>query len=469
MAHDNVAEEIAKLAAHTTSEEYSGAFRYRESDRPSHSVSTVTAGQLGHMLDTLNDALIFMRRLEDNPRIDVAKDPAYEPTESTKPIPAYLTRIASEPRLAATYHRTDINRYQQTVLVPDLAAFSNRVHGRLRQWGGKIGETFVLPESIKPLADSYESVIKRYTDLLEKYKDPASSKRDYERIPAAEMEAYAKDYEPVADALFAALKALPTVQVRIGGKDGEVYTLPNTKPANDRLKDSYPTSALFAASIFSQGVADRNKRPGELEYEGRFRTVLGAESLIVDTLQFITDIAKTDAAKPKPFAFPDFDRNAVQNALPHYTRSLQLALAFCRTADCGYDKMYEDMERFIKMADAKPELGKLENTQEAALLLYAVDRGFARAGEEDADLNGKLRKYADQMSTYPNIERMKAALAQDPDFVPTMKKAKERAANPDKKLPGIEKTLDWLQPLVTPAPSAEARREASRPDDNIAL
>ena len=207
--------------------------------------------------------------------------------------------------------------------------------------------------------------------------------------------------------------------------DGKTYSLPNHTPVNARLKDTAPALVLFAFRTLGHGAADKNKRPAMLEYDKRQRELIGAQSMITDTTQGLFDLAQKQG-----FSFKgcDLDRKKLQHLVSEYTRSFQLAAAFCRTADCGYDMMYEDLSRFIRMGGGEPELRTLDDPKEAALMLYAISCGFARDGKEDA-LAKKLRDYADKAGACEDIGALQKEFGRDMAFQRDLGRRRQLAAD----------------------------------------
>lgn len=60
-----------QLEEHLASPQFRQRLTYRTAERTSVSADDVDSRQLGHMLETLTDAMIFMNRIGDDPHIDV--------------------------------------------------------------------------------------------------------------------------------------------------------------------------------------------------------------------------------------------------------------------------------------------------------------------------------------------------------------------------------------------------------------
>jgi hypothetical protein len=436
--------------------EYQARFRYRDAPRPSESLDDISIGQLGHMLDTLKDGVLFMRHIAIEPKLDVTSDHVYKYLDQSD-LPPFLERFASNPLVAPTFMRTDTGRIQQSKIHPDLSAFMNSLHGLMRKQSLEIGKTFIIPDEAKDIAEQYDALIERYVGFLDKYKNPTNGKRDYTQIPPAEMKAFAAEFEPLADKLGATLKAQPEIEVEIAGRR---YRLPNKGPMNDRLPDTYPASVLFSFRTLGKGAADHNKRPATLEYEKRQRKLIGAQSMITDTTQALIDLAN---AQGFTFEGSDIDRSKLKEFVKDYTRSFQLALAFCRAADCGYEMMYQDMERFIRMGDGETSLRTLEIPQEMALMLYAVERRFARE-EKDPALQQKLHSYTDKIANCADMQTIVATLGQDIEFQRTLMRS-HQIIEDNKMGIDVSDALDKIQAVTRhaqgTAPQIAARRASS--------
>lgn len=349
---------------------YQRKFRYKETLRTATSADTLTIAELGHMLDTLKDAALLIRHIDVEPWLDVQEDPAYKYI-GQKNVPDYVNRIASDFRTGSTFNRTDTGRIQQAKMAPDIAGFMNQLHGLMRQQGLIIGKSWVIPESIRMDVERYDAFIKRYENLLDAYKDPTTGQRNYKLIPAAEIAAFAADFEPLADRLYSSLQSLPEVLVNAGGT---IQSLPNAAPLNDRLERTYPALVLFAFRTLGKGAADNNKRPAVYEYETRQREIIGAQSMITDTTHALFILARKHG-----FDMPGSDllKSKLVALFKEYTRSFALLLTACRAARCGYQVMYDDLRNFIHMGEGQ-ELSSLENDGEASLLLYALERRLVR-------------------------------------------------------------------------------------------
>ncbi|WZO95761.1 hypothetical protein EP7_002730 [Isosphaeraceae bacterium EP7] len=395
------------LDALTQTDAYQARLIYRDAPRPHHAGATdsPTFAQLGHMLDTLKDAVLFMRHIGDEPALDVSEDHAYRHLNISS-VPPYLERIASDPRRGSSFHRTDTGRSPQPKSGPDLAAFMNRLHALMRKSSLGIGRAFVIPPHLEADVRQYDAFIDIYLALLDRHRDPAANARDHRRLPPEVLDAFAAEFEPLADRLYAALAALPAVPLLV---DGRQHSLPNGRPLNDRLKDTAPALVLFAFRTLGLGAADKNKRPATLEYDKRQRELIGAQSMITDTTQALLDLA---AAQSVTFAGCPPDPLPI--AAP-YARSFQLALTFVRTAGCTYPAMETDLAHLIHLSGAPPGPITPETPQEAALLLYALDRRLARH-DQAPSLRVTLRAQADAINTHPDLPAAQSTLRQDPAF-----------------------------------------------------
>lgn len=411
-AHDHL-NALAQQAA------YQARFRYKDEPRTSQSVDDISLSQLGHMIDTLKDATLLIRHIDAEPKLDATKDRVYEQFDQ-QGLPAYVTRIASDFRLAHTYNRADTGRLPEVKRHPDLSAFLNLVHAMMRQGSLNIGRTFCVPESCREDVEAYDALVKRYETMLKEHATPESGKPDYKRIPEDRMKAFAADFEPLADRLYANLMRLPSVEVLIEGKR---HSLPNTQPLNDRLRHTYPALVLFAFRTLGRGAADKNKRPAALEYDARQRELIGAQSMITDTTQALFAHAKAHGVT---FPESDIDREKLREWVTSYARSFQLMLAACETADCSYPMMMDDLRRFIRMGAGDTQLHTLQAPEEAALMLYAVERRFAREGEEGG-LSKSLRAYADKLGSEPDMATAQNKYGDDIAFQRELQRATEMA------------------------------------------
>ena len=426
------------LDENSQTKEYQDRFRYKDALRPSDSSQDVTVAQLGHMLDTLKDAALCMRHLAVDPHLDPQYDRVYLHTDQ-KDLPPYVEALASNFMRGSSFNRNDL-RDMEKKHYPDISAFMNIVHGMMRQQSLKIAEAFVMPQEVAETGQEYDALIKEYKTLVEKYSKP-DEKPDYRNIPADEMQHYAERFEPVADKLAAQLKALPSIDVEIGGKR---HTIPNDTLVNGRLTDTYPAAVWFAYRTLGSGAADKNKRPADLEYEARQRKLIGAQSMITDTVQGLLDIGDAQG-----FEWPGaLDRTKLQKAMEDYTHSFNLLLHFCRTADCIYPLVGEDLERFIHMGGGSPELGDLQNPYETALMLYAVERRIARE-DKDPALGRKMKAYADAIAQCSDNAAMQEKFGKDVEFQRTLMRVRKIVGEEmQTALPGLEAVMKAIGPSL---------------------
>lgn len=397
---------LSNAADYTNAADHQRKFTYRTAKRAEkQALDQIGVGQWGHMVETLADAAMIIQQLAKNPTIDVMKNPSAERYDTGSP--SYVNDFARDIRLAPTFFHTDqplprLKAEEKT----HLTLLLDKLHGQLRQLGKTMGEAVVMPEELASLKEAYDVSIQNYADLVARYREapPAdtsfkATNEYFRKIPARELASCVEAYQGAATALFSAMRALPDVK-------WGAHALDNKAILNPALPDSYPALAFFAMKAFSRMGADFNQKPAaEYPY---FLNMIGTESLITDTMQIVID--KTG---DKTLCAVDYPK--MEKILKEHGRDLQLTQAFCRTAGCGYAKMYEDMELFSRMAGVKAKLSKLETPQEAALMFYAVDRRFAREGQEPA-LQKQLRAYADRIAGYADKDALAEDFGQNSEF-----------------------------------------------------
>jgi hypothetical protein len=431
-----------QLEEHLASPQFRRRLTYRTAERTSVSVDDVDSRQLGHMLETLTDAMIFMNRIGDDPHIDVTLNPT---THTHIPSgPAFMQEIVNDPRGASSYRRTDMPIPRLDKRAP-LTVLSDDLHVMLRRQGNMMGNMFVVP-------DGMESLFEEYSDMIRSYKDMVKSYGDHSQVPESAKQEYTLAYQQVADRLFGALKALPSVSVIV---DSAQYTIPNDKPVNPMQPDSYPAFVLFALrSIGKEGI-DRNRRP-PAEFR-RIADIVGVESVISDTMQGLLDhIRKTAGAQ---CASCDIPRQQLSGILKKYVRPVQQALEFCRIADCGYKTLYDDLALFARMAGEEPVMGPPQDAMEVALLLYAVDRRFAREDTGDAQAR-ILNEYAQKASQYAQLDQLVADMSQDMELQRALMASRQIAA--EKGFGSVVAAIDQLQSVLRIEQSAAQRLDAQR-------
>jgi hypothetical protein len=395
------------LRALSATAAYQARFRYRDAPRSGASAADIGVGELGHLLDTLKDAVLFTRNLAFDPSLDPLSDQVYEYVDRTG-VPVYVERYASHFLRGSSFHRTDTGGRSEGKTFPDASAFMNLLHGEMRKLSLDIGGLFRMPPEAQAIADQYDAAIGRYKALLVRYPHPVTGEPDFSQIPPGEMHAFAEQFHPVADALEAVLKSLPEAVLRIDGQD---YPIPNREPLNDRLPMTYPAAVLFTYRSLGRGAADNNKRPARLEYEVRQRELVGAQSMITDTLQRLYEHCAGHGCPLRSAC--DLDRAALRERIARYRRTFQLLRTFCRTADCGYDAMYRDLEQWVRMGGGAPPLQRLETPDEVALMLYAVERRLARRRAEP-ELRPNLRRYADAIHFCKDVQEVRQRFQQQP-------------------------------------------------------
>jgi hypothetical protein len=431
-----------ELEAHLASPQFRRRLTYRTAERTSVSVDDVDSHQLGHMLETLTDAMIFMNRIGDDPHIDVTVNPT---TYTHMPSgPAFMQEIVNDPRGASSYRRSDMPIPRLDKRAP-ITVLSDDLHVMLRRQGNMMGNIFVIPDGMEPLFDEYSDMIRRYKEMVKSY-------GDHSQVPVAAKQEYTQAYQEVAERLFSALKALPSVSVIV---DSTQYTIPNDKPVNPMQPDYYPAFVLFALrSIGKEGI-DRNRRP-PAEFR-RISDIVGVESVISDTMQGLLDHIKQSAGAKCTGC--DLNRAQLSGLLKKHVRSVQQALEFCRIADCGYKTLYDDLALFARMAGEEPVMGPPRDAMEVALLLYAVDRRFAR--EDTGDAQGrKLNEYAQKAAQNAQLEQFVADMSQDLEFQRTLMSSRQLAA--ERGFGSAVAAIDQLQSVLRPEQSAAQRLDAQR-------
>jgi hypothetical protein len=436
------------LEAHLASPQFRRRLTYRTAERPSVSVDDVESKQLGHMLETLTDAMIFMNRIGGDPHIDVAVNPT---THTHIPSgPAFMQEIINDPRGASSYRRSDMPIPRLDKRAP-VTVLSDDLHVMLRRQGNMMGNMFVVPDGMELLFEEYADMIRRYKELVKSY-------GDHSQVPESAKQEYTRAYQEVADRLFSALKALPSVSIIV---DSTQYTLPNDKPVNPMQPDSYPAFVLFALrSIGKEGI-DRNRRP-PAEFR-RISDIVGVESVISDTMQGLLDCGK--AACGAQFAGCGLNRGQLSGMLKKHVRAVQQVLEFCRIADCGYKTLYDDLALFARMAGEEPVMGAPQDAMEVALLLYAIDRRFAREDTGDT-LGRKLQEYAQKAAQYTQLQQLVADMSQDVELQRTFMNSRQLAA--EKGFGSVVAAIDQLQSVLRPEQSVAQRLDAQRDRDQRA-
>lgn len=390
---------------HAASIAYQARLTYRTAQRSEAPLSQIGVGEIGHMLDTLKDAALNMRQVMVRPHLDPSEEKQHK-IPNPAGLPDYISRYASNFLAASTFNRKDTPaRVTQPKKHPDVVAFMNLIHGVMRRQTLDIGNAFVVPDSIAEMVKAYDEVIEEYRGLLKQYANPDAS-LNYKNIPRKVMQAYAEKFTPIADRLEEALRSLPSVELEI---DGHRYSLPNDRLLNDRLEKTYPAAMLWVYRSLGHGAADHHKRPASLEYELRQRTLIGAQSMLTDTLQGLFDLAGQHNV---PFQKFEMDRGRLQTGVMEYARTFQLMLNFCSAADCGYPAMFQDLERLTRMGGAGPELQHFNEPQEVALMLAAVERRFARE-DKNPPLRTLLRNFADEISKCADMDEVKTRFGED--------------------------------------------------------
>jgi len=369
-------------------------WHYFKAQRPSQSPADVSLAQLGHMMDTLKDAILIMRHIGKNPHLEPQQDDHMRRYEDQRGVRPYVSRIASDLREAPTFTRPDLGRPSIAPEHPDLSSFMNHLHGLMRASSLIIGRSLVLPDSIAADAAAYDAAVQDYLALLDQHRNPANGQRDIRRVPREALDAFGQRFIPLADALCDKLEALDTIEVEQGGQR---YRLPNHPTLNDQLPDCCAARMLFVLRTLGRGAADGNKRPAEWEYQGRVGRVIGQQSMITDSTQVLIDRMTQAGFPSEPL---HIDRAKLTSLIDRYGHSFQLALAFMRTADCGYEALNADLALWATMAGAAPDAPTIESTADASLLLYAIERRIARdlPSDQAQDLRRDLRRCADRLN-----------------------------------------------------------------------
>lgn len=377
-------------------------WRYLEDPRPAATLDAVSLGQLGQMMDTLKDAVLIMRHIARDPKLEPEQDDHVNRFFSQTHVPAAAQRLASDVRESPTFTRPDLGRPNIAPEHPDLSAFLNHLHGLMRASSLTIGKSFVIPDSITAEVSAYDQAIEAYGVLLDAHRNPHTGQRDFSQVPESEMHAFGEQFEPLAERLCNALEALDSIEVE---HEGIRHRIANHPSLNPQLPDCCAARMLFALRTLGRGAADTNKRPAQWEYHGRMGTVIGKQSMITDSTGALLE-------RMQQAGFPahttDINRDKLSALLRRYTHSFQLAQAFLRTADCGYDMLHHDLELWTQFSGGTPGELAIASPADAALLLYAIERRIARdlPADQATDLRRTLRRQADKLMDTPSLEAL---------------------------------------------------------------
>jgi len=417
---------------------------YATAKRTSDDIQTINISQFGYTLETLADAMYFMRQIAVDPHHNVndfSVNPSnLKPIDTIDIMPAFDT-FCRDPRVAASY-RVASKQFGTTPrkeLAP-LNVLSEVMHMQLRHHADPVttmAKSFGV--TIEKLKTEYDELIKEYKALTKRYRNKAEqfykdkpterpeNLNGYDEMLKTEegREEYAafnKRYVTTAKTFFSALAEMPTVKLTWGdhsnptsiAADSREVEFPNHTPDGQLLRlhektpFSSPALVLWALSYIGHEGTDNDKRPpAEFLLTSN---MVGSESIVADCTQALKDMAAKEG-----IVAPDFSRQKFENALmiKNCERDLQMMREFCHLADCAYPAVYTDLNILLHMAgNDQPNMGSIKTPQEASLLLFAMERGLLRHGVGQANdpLHARLLSYANSISQYNSSQDLSSVI-----------------------------------------------------------
>lgn len=398
----------------------------------------LTYASVGHLLETYVDALhvmllmdepSFLIRVKDQP--ELIRNPTFIRATHRLPPSYVIEALGNYLESPSFFIRHQIGRSnepaRQDTKQPSATQFAQEAHGLLRQLGIRFAEnvqvSYFPPRGMGELisADQWFNIkrgdvagaVQAFRASIEDYKQLFQSfSKNYrlKHFPPSEGEslqsqaylkaeekkiifdafeasdqlaAYNESFAPRIEAVRKLLMP-PKLQQVFVSVGGDPFLLEN-KQLSQRFPYSSPALLHLALGFVGRHQIDRTFFP-QLGFNFLLG-VIGVESSVSDNIELLnTHIAETARALGRPFTddplFSKSDRALFLESVSNHRQGMQLLHLFHRTAGIleriyppeKQSVAYQDIEHLLALDGAGVEIDFLQRPEEAATLLYSIER-----------------------------------------------------------------------------------------------
>lgn len=438
-----------------------------------------------HLALVMNEPAL-VRKLRDRP--EEIRDPAFFKNNRYQP-PRFVREAIGDYRAATSFFRGDMAMRGQGPWLqdkqPDAVGFAQALHGQLRKVATDYGKQFTIEffpppgaggtipaklwshfKAAEEMLSQFRTLQKEYGELQRKvaadYRKKQAmiteeTEKESARITKAKerknsfsaflgSDAFVHLRQEIKEAMDDLIHALSPAHGGSGHglmdkfylKYGDHHLpIQNTQRIDSRFSLSYP--ALLMVSLGSKGRHDIDEVTASHEIFVLFSQVIGVESQITENLQALHDQVIMKALRAKgvrpndDLLYGSVRQSELAESVKDHGCGIQLLYTFHQAAGQvqkiypeGKNLALDDMEALLGLAGIDtPWLEALDTPQEAACMLYAIERRVSlapRVSREQVIAMERLAGVANEMGKYRSFAkvpvRLKTFLA---DFVKNMR------------------------------------------------
>ncbi len=390
-------------------EAYSGNDFYRRyqhmrAPRNARSVGEISFSEFGYLIDTQIDLLQAGLLAETVDKIPTTDDPTII---KPRPLPPdYVYNYFGDYRVATSFFRPDKHDADSSEPAKPsqnlhgLAKFMQAVHAESRKFPIAILKNKVTwPDAVLTVEKQIDEAIHEYRELVRTHGG------NYTQIPPNTVAPINERVIALIGKLNQALEEIQPITINL--PSGPIQ-IPNKKQIHPELPGSSTASVLYGLQNAAKGVANLRMLPPD--YVKYSMNVIGAESLLTDTVQYIMDEISPDGAVFQS-AMKEF-RSKLETQVKSNTRELQMLGLFHRILDSAYPVAYDDVDHLLRLCGEKDytAINQLQEPKEVAVILYAAAKRIAKEPSLDKTLSPQLLALAESVSTLRSPNTLRQAL-----------------------------------------------------------